>query len=162
MLLMPMPCSCSVSRSRCSTRCRGSDVLVANRSVFIGLSARTNEEGAAQLARLLEAHGYRSQTIPVAAGLHLKSSVSWVGGETLLISERFAERPELRGFRRIVVDAAEEPACNTLAANGTLLTPAGFPKARRSLEETGLRIVELDVSEARKMDGGLTCMSLRL
>jgi dimethylargininase len=140
----------------------GGDVLVAGQTVFIGLSARTNEEGARQLARLLEPHGYRSRTVPVATGLHLKSSVSWLGGETLLISERLADRPELRPFRHVVVDITEEPACNTLLLNGTLLTPAGFPKTRRKLDETGLPLVELELTEARKMDGGVTCMSLRL
>src|SRR5438128_6678760 len=140
----------------------GGDVLIAGRTVFIGLSARTNDAGAAQLARLLEPHGYRSQTVPVATGLHLKSSVSWLGGETLLVSERFADCPELRAFRRIVVDATDEPACNTLLVNGAILTPAGFPKARHQLDETGLRVLELDLTEPRKMDGGLTCMSLRL
>jgi dimethylargininase len=140
----------------------GGDVLVADRTVFVGLSARTNAEGAAQLARFLEPHGYRTRTIPVAAGLHLKSSVSFLGGETLLVTERFADAPELLGYRRIVVDAGDEAACNTLLVNGTLLAPAGFAGARRKLEEAGLPIVELDVSEARKMDGGLSCMSLRL
>lgn len=140
----------------------GGDVMVVGRTVFIGLSARTNEEGADQLARFLAPHGYRSQTVPVGSGLHLKSGVSWIGGETLLLSARFADRPEFRAYRRIVVDAAEEPACNTLLVNGSLLTPAGFPKTRRQLDGAGLVVVELDVGEARKMDGGLTCMSLRL
>ena len=139
----------------------GGDVLIAGRTVFIGLSARTNAEGAAQLTRLLEPHGYASRTIPVATGLHLKSSVSWLGGETLLVSERFAEQPQFQAFRRVVVDVIEEPACNTLLLNGTLLTPAGFPKARQKLDETGLPVVELEVTEARKMDGGISCMSLR-
>ncbi len=140
----------------------GGDVLVAERTVFIGLSTRTNVPGAEQLARLLEPHGYRSYTVPVAAGLHLKSSVSWLGGETLLVSRRLADQPELRAFRHLLVDVAEEPACNTLLVNGTLLTPAGFPKTRHQLDGTGLPVVELDLTEARKMDGGLTCMSLRL
>jgi dimethylargininase len=98
----------------------------------------------------------------VAVGLHLKSSVNWVGGETLLVSERFADAPELRSFRHILVDAAEEFACNTLLVDGTLLTPAGFPRTRRQLDGTGLKVMELEASEARKMDGGLSCMSLRL
>jgi dimethylargininase len=139
----------------------GGDVLIAGRILFIGLSARTNEAGAGQLARLVEPQGYRSRTIAVATGLHLKSSVSWLGGETLLVSERFADRPELRAFRHIVVDGTEEAACNTLLVNGTLLTPAGFPRTRRQLHETGLPVIELDLTEPRKMDGGLTCMSLR-
>jgi dimethylargininase len=139
----------------------GGDVLVVGRTAYIGLSARTNRQGAEQLARLLEPYGYRSQTVPVASGLHLKSSVTWVGGETLLVSARFADRPELRACRRIVVEAADEPACNSLFVNGTLLTPAGFPNVRRQLDAAGLAAIELDVSEPRKMDGGLTCMSLR-
>src|SRR5438067_5533831 len=76
----------------------GGDVLIVDRTVFVGLSARTNTEGAAQLARFLEPHGYRVRTVPVATGLHLKSSVSWLGGETLLLSERFASVPELSGY----------------------------------------------------------------
>ncbi|TMA20388.1 MAG: amidinotransferase, partial [Deltaproteobacteria bacterium] len=84
------------------------------------------------------------------------------GGDTLLVGERYADRAELEGFRHLVVDADEEAACNTLLANGTLLTPAGFPKTRRLLERAGLPVIELDLTEARKMDGGLTCMSLRL
>ena len=82
--------------------------------------------------------------------------------ETLLVGERFADCPELRAFRRIVVDAIEEAACNTLLVNGTLLTPAGFPKTRHQLDEAGLPVVEIELTEPRKMDGGLTCMSLRL
>ena len=69
--------------------------------------------------------------------------------------------PELGAFRHIVVGEIEEPACNTLLVNRTLLTPAGFPKVRRELEQTGLGVIELDLSEARKMEGGLSCMSLR-
>jgi len=140
----------------------GGDVLIAGRDVFVGLSARTTAEGAGQLARLLEPYAYRVRTVPVTAGLHLKSSMSWLDGETLLVSERFANVPELRGYRRIVVGAGEQAACNTLLVNGTVLMPAGFPAVRHKLDVTALPVVELDVSEARKMDGGLSCMSLRL
>jgi len=66
-----------------------------------------------------------------------------------------------RSYDHLIVDPAEEYACNTLWINDTLVVPAGFPNARRQLESLGLPIIEIDVSEARKMDGGLTCMSLR-
>ena len=151
-----------VARLRPPATLDGGDVLVAGQTVFVGLSARTNAEGASQLQRLLEPSGYRVRKVPVAAGLHFKSSVNWLGGDTLLVSERFADRDELRGFRHLVLDIADEAACNTLLVNGTLLAPAGFPGARQKLERAALPIVELEVSEARKMDGGLTCMSLRL
>lgn len=139
----------------------GGDVLVIGKRVFAGRSERTNEEGIEQLGRLLAPHGYTVTAVPVAAGLHFKSSVNWVGGNTLLVSPAFADREELRGFDLLVADPAEEYATNTLLINGTLLMPAGFPRTRALLEPLGLPIVELDTSEARKMDGGLTCLSLR-
>ena len=140
----------------------GGDVLIVDKAVWVGQSARTNAEGAAQLGHLLAPHGYEVITVPVAAGLHFKSSVSHVGGDALLTSGQFADLPALRGKRLITADADEVQACNSLFVNGTLLMPAGCPKTRRKLAELGHPIVELDVSEAAKMDGGLTCMSLRL
>jgi dimethylargininase len=139
----------------------GGDVLVVGKRVFIGLSERTNEHGAAQLARLLAPHGYTSALVPVGAGLHLKSSVNYVGKNTLLLSEGFAERPEFAGFERLVVDPHEEYACNTLWINDRLLVPDGYPGTRALLAPLGLEIIALETSEVRKMDGGLTCMSLR-
>src|SRR3954470_2925609 len=73
----------------------GGDVLIVHRDVLVGVSARTNAAGAAQLARFLERHGYRVRPVPVAAGLHLKSSVSFLGGDTLLVAEGFATAPQL-------------------------------------------------------------------
>ena len=139
----------------------GGDVLVVGKTVFIGLSARTNSSGAAQMAQLLSPHGYRVKTVPVEAGLHFKSSVSWLWGTTLLVTGPFAGRPELRDHQLIEIDAAEEYACNTLSVNGTLITPAGFPRTLEKLARLQLPIIEVDASEPRKMDGGLTCMSLR-
>ncbi len=139
----------------------GGDVLIVGQTVFVGLSNRTNPEGAAQLGHFLSVHGYQTRTIPVAEGLHFKSSVTWVRGNTLLVSETFAGRPELADFEQIVVDGDEDYASNTLHVNGTILTPMGFPKTLRKLEGLSVPVVVLDTSEARKMDGGLTCMSLR-
>jgi dimethylargininase len=133
----------------------GGDVLVADRDVFVGLSGRTNGEGAGQLARRLTPHGYRLTTVPVSAGLHLKSGVSWLGGRTMLVTEQLARYFHEHEYRCIV---AEEAACNTVVVNDTLLVPAGFSGA---VAKAGLRVVELDVSEPRKMDGGLSCLSLR-
>ena len=139
----------------------GGDVLIVDRTILIGLSNRTNLEGAHQLDSFLSVHGYQTRTITVAEGLHFKSSVTWVGGNTLLVSEAFAGRPELAGFEQIVVDGDEDYSSNTLLVNGTILTPAGFPKTLRKLKGLSMPVMVLDTSEARKMDGGLTCMSLR-
>jgi dimethylargininase len=139
----------------------GGDVLVVGNTVFVGISERTNPEGASQLGGILAAHGMACCPIRVAAGLHLKSSLNHVGGDVLLVTPDFADRPELDGYRRIVIDAGEEYAANTLLVNDTLIVPAGFPSTRRKLATLGMPILELDMSEAQKMDGGLTCFSLR-
>ena len=139
----------------------GGDVLIAGNDVFIGRSARTNVEGARQLATAMEAQGFRCAEIPVGSGLHLKSSVSWVGNETLLLTRELAERPDFRGYATIVLHPEDEYAANSLWINGTVLIPAGYPRVMRELSSSGAKVIELDISEARKMDGGLSCMSLR-
>jgi dimethylargininase len=139
----------------------GGDVLMIGSHFFVGLSGRTNREGAGQLARILKEHGCTWTPMSVGAGLHLKSSVNYVGRNTLLVTEDFASCAELESYAKIVVGQGEEYAANTLLVNDHLMVPAGFPRTRRKLEALGLPIVELDVSEARKMDGGLTCMSIR-
>jgi dimethylargininase len=139
----------------------GGDVMMVERHFFIGLSERTNRAGAAQLGRILEDFGYTWQTVPVAAGLHLKSSVNYIGNGFLLIAPEFAQVPEFDPYQKLLIDKDEIYASNTLWINDTLLTPKGFPKTLNQLQFLGMPIIELDMSEARKMDGGLSCMSLR-
>ena len=139
----------------------GGDVLMVGKKFFIGISERTNPQGAAQLGEILKRHGYTWVSVRVGAGLHLKSHVNWVGGNVLLIGAAFAGQPEFDGYTQIQINPAEEYACNTLWINGTLLTPKGFPNTREQLTTLGLPIIELETSEVHKMDGGLTCMSLR-
>jgi dimethylargininase len=139
----------------------GGDVLMVGKHFFIGISERTNPLGAAQLGKILENFGYTWIAVPVGEGLHLKSGINWVGENILLVSAEYAGQPEFEDYAQIVVDAAEEYACNTLWINGNLLTPKGFPKTLEQLSTLGLPIIEMDTSEIQKMDGGLTCMSLR-
>jgi dimethylargininase len=139
----------------------GGDVLMVGTDLYIGISDRTNREGAEQLASILEAYGKALTVVPVHSGLHLKSSVNYVGQNTLLITEGYADLDQFREYDKIVVDTSEEYAANTLLINKSLITPKGFPKTRKKLLASDLNIIELDVSEVRKMDGGLTCMSVR-
>ena len=139
----------------------GGDVLQVDSHFFIGISERTNREGAKQLGCIFEEYRYTWVTIYVEAGLHLKSSVNYIGKNTLLITEKFAYHNKFKDYHTIIIDKTEEYAANTLLINNSLITPKGFPNTIKKLEATGLGIIELDVSEARKMDGGLTCMSLR-
>ena len=139
----------------------GGDVLMVENHFFIGLSERTNEAGAAQLAAFLMEAGHTSETVPVGKGLHLKSSVNYLGKDTLVMTHALAEQPVFSKYQKIMLDDDETYAANTLWVNDALLMPKGFPKAHAKLTQLGMRIIELDVSEVRKMDGGLTCISLR-
>ena len=131
------------------------------RHLLIGLSDRTNQSGALQLGEIVAGLGYTWETVSVAAGLHLKSSVNAVAEDTLLTTRAFADHSALAPYRRIVVPDREGYAGNTLWVNDHLIMPAGFPDTRHRLSAVGKPILEVDIGEYRKMDGGLTCLSLR-
>ena len=139
----------------------GGDVLQVGNHFFIGLSERTNPEGAEQLARILESRGHTWTVVQVGAGLHFKSSVNYVGQNSLIVNPEFNALKQLDAYDLILTDRTESYAANTLLVNDYLLMPSGYPNTRKQLESLNLKIVELEVSEVRKMDGGLTCMSLR-
>jgi dimethylargininase len=139
----------------------GGDVLVAEDTCWIGLSRRTNADGALALAAALAPLGYHCVTVEVGAGLHLKSHVNHLGGRRLLVTDSFAGNLAFAGWETLVVPDDEAYAANTLLVNGTLLTPAGFPGTRALLDRLGLPVAELELSEFAKVDGGLTCLSLR-
>jgi dimethylargininase len=139
----------------------GGDVLEAGGRWFIGVSERTNEDGARQLGRILESSGHPWTLVPVAAGLHLKSSVNDLGDGLIIVTAELEAQEPFRAFRRIIPAPEEAYAANALRVNGRIILAAGFPSVRRQLDQCGLPVLEIEVSEVRKMDGGLTCMSLR-
>ena len=142
----------------------GGDICQAGNHFFIGISRRTNEAGARQLAAFLSAEGYTSSFVDVRETggiLHLKSGIAWLGDGKLLVAEELARRDEFRGHSILRVTPEETYAANCIRVNDSLLIPAGYPGAQQSLESLGLPIVPLEVSEFRKMDGGLSCLSLR-
>lgn len=138
----------------------GGDVCRAGDHFFIGLSARTNAEGIRQLTEILTGHGYTAQTVPVVEALHLKSGVSWLGGKTLLLTKAYASRPEFEGYDLIPVDSEEGYAANCLYINGVVVISEGFPRTKDTLLKRGYSILEQSMTEFRKMDGSLTCLSL--
>lgn len=140
----------------------GGDVLMVERHFFIGLSGRTNLDGAQQLGRIVEKYGYTWTPVSVEGGpLHLKSSVSWLGEQRLLISPALAGCREFAAFEKVLCDPSEEYAANLIMVNGTVVMATGFPLTRAQIEALGLPVLALEASEPRKMDGGLSCMSLR-
>ena len=140
----------------------GGDILVMGDRVLIGLSARTNDEGARQLTDILEAEGMRCIALATGDGLHLKSSVNALGDDRMLVTQEFSTRAELDEFERVLIPADESYASNSLWVNGRIIVPAGFPATRELINGIGIETIETPVSEFRKMDGGLTCLSIRL
>jgi dimethylargininase len=140
----------------------GGDVMIVGRQVFIGLSRRTNRQGADQLARTLTHYAYQCKLVAVDDGLHLKSSVTSIGGRQLLLIASWAHHPAFDGYDKILVDPSEAHACNTLWINNHLIIPQGYPQTRALLKATGKPLIELPTGQIRRMDGGLTCLSIRL
>lgn len=139
----------------------GGDIIIAGDRALIGRSARTNADGARQLAALLGRHGIRAELVAVSGGLHLKSDVSRIG-DRLLLTRACASRPEFADFSRLTVPDGEEYAANCVDTGERLLVADGFPRTRELLERAGFAVTALAVSEFRKMDGGLSCLSIRL
>jgi dimethylargininase len=142
----------------------GGDICEAEDHFFIGISLRTNEEGARQLAAHFGALGYTASTIDIRAMttiLHLKSGISYIGDNTLVVMEEMAADLQFGRFNQIRVSAAESYAANCVRVNDRVLVAKGFPRLHEQLIARGFNPLVLDMSEFQKMDGGLSCLSLR-
>jgi dimethylargininase len=142
----------------------GGDICEAGEHFFIGVSLRTNEHGARQLAGFFESFGYSSSLIDirrVSNILHLKSGLAYLGGGQLVLIDALRGLNEFSGYDLVCLDSSEDYAANCLEINGKVLIADGFPATRRELEHRGYQTIALDMSEFQKMDGGLSCLSLR-
>jgi dimethylargininase len=142
----------------------GGDVCEADQHFFIRIGQRTNAEGAAQLARWLAARGFGSNLIDlrnIPGLLHLKTGLAWLGGRQLLALSAVADHEALRGWEVVMVPEGEEYAANCIRVNGTVLVASGFPQTAALVRNLGHDVTTLDLSEYRKMDGGLSCLSVR-
>lgn len=142
----------------------GGDICQAGEHFFIGLSARTNPAGAHQLAALLQAAGYTTSEIDIRSTpglLHLKSGLTCLQPGTLLVVPALAGLPGFKRYHLLQVPKEETYAANCIRVNDFVLLAAGFPRTAEMLAAEGFNLLELDMSEFRKMDGGLSCLSLR-
>lgn len=138
----------------------GGDVLHVGQTVYVGLSSRSNRSAGDQLRGFLAPYGYTVKGIEVTGCLHLKSAVTQVSEETLLINPAWVDRAIFEDKRFIEVAEGEPSAANAVWINDTVLYPLGFPRTRRCLEEAGLRLKLVDASEVAKAEGAVTCCSL--
>jgi len=140
----------------------GGDILVTPGRVLIGLSARTNQAGAATLQILLASIGRSSEVVETPHNtLHLKSDCSLVDEETVLATRELASSGTLQGLRTLVVPEEERSAANALRVNDVLFVAAGYPRTLDMLAKHGVAVVPIRVSEIARLDAGLSCMSLR-
>jgi dimethylargininase len=138
----------------------GGDVLRIGPCVYVGISARSNAEAVAQLRRSLAPHGYSVQAVAMRDCLHLKSAVTQVAADTVLINTAWVDAAVFAGYRQIEVDPNEPHAANALLIGDALIYPTNFPRTRERLENAGIRVVAVDVGELQKAEGAVTCCSL--
>lgn len=138
----------------------GGDVLRVGRSVFVGLSQRTNCEGYSQLRDILRAYDYQVHAVDVGNCLHLKSACSYIGNNSILINRALVDSEQFRDFELIDVAHTEPAGANALLIKDVVIIPASFPKTRTLLERRGFCIRTLDLSELQKAEAGVTCTSL--
>jgi len=142
----------------------GGDICQVGNHFFIGISLRTNEDGGRQLATWLAERGYSSSFIDirqVPSILHLKSGIAYIGDNRLVVIDSLASYPAFSGYDLVRVAPGEEYAANCIRINEHVLIAAGFPKFETTLRHLGCNPIVLDMSEFQKMDGGLSCLSLR-
>jgi dimethylargininase len=140
------------------------DVCEADGHFLIGLSTRTNEAGAIELAHLLEGLGFRTGILDIRKSrelLHLKSGIAYLGEGRMLATADIPHEPALSSYEIVEVPAGERYAANALRVNDHVLVAAGYPETRAAIEALGFNVIALEMSEFRKLDGGLSCLSLR-
>ncbi|UCH60264.1 MAG: hypothetical protein JSV61_01980 [Anaerolineales bacterium] len=138
----------------------GGDVLQMGRQIFVGQSGRTNRSGIQQLRRLLKPFGYSVEAVPVQGCLHLKSAVTQLSEDTLLVNPDWVT-PGVFGIHRILEIHPSEPhAGNALWIDQTVIYPSAYPATLERLQRAGIQVKTLDVSEIAKAEGGVTCCSL--
>ena len=140
----------------------GGDVLRIGRSVYVGLSARSNGAGIEQLASYLEPCGYRVQPVSFKGCLHLKSACTFIGHGTVLANPAWVDTTQFDGCEVVEVDPSEPCAGNALLIGDTVILPASFPKTQELLTQRGFRVNGVDVSELQKAEAGVTCCSILL
>lgn len=140
----------------------GGDILVTEAEILVGRSARTNAAGIAELARLVAPWGHKVREVQTPPGvLHFKTDCSLLDAQTILSTKRLSASGCFTGYRVIDVADGEEAAANTIRFNDLVLMPAGFPKTRDAITAAGFQVREIGNSECAKLDGGMSCLSLR-
>lgn len=140
----------------------GGDILVTEREILVGRSARTDAQGVAELEEIVSDWGHNLREVFTPPGvLHFKTDCSLLDGDTILSTKRLEASGCFEGYRVLNTADGEEAAANTIRFNQLVLMPAGFPRTAEMLDQNGFEVVEINNSECAKLDGGMSCLSLR-
>jgi len=139
----------------------GGDVMMVGDHFYIGKSARTNEEGISQFIEILEKHGLSGSAVSLEKVLHLKTGVNYLENNNMLVTGEFITKPEFADYNKIIVPEGEAYAANCIWMNDKVIVPEGYPAVEKAVTAAGYEVILVDTSEFRKLDGGLSCLSLR-
>lgn len=139
----------------------GGDVMMVGDHFYVGRSARTNEEGIRQFIEILEKYGLTGSEVELTEVLHLKTGVNYIENNNMLVSGEFINKPDFEKYNKYIIPAEEAYAANCIWVNDKVIVPANFPAVEKIVREAGYEVILVDTSEYRKIDGGLSCLSLR-
>jgi dimethylargininase len=141
-------------------RVDGGDILRVGKQIYVGLSTRSDANAVEQIQDFLRPYGYETHAVRVTGCLHLKSAITQVGEDTLLVNPHWVKEGDFEGVKFIEVDPSEAYAANAVMIGGTIIYPSAFPKTQNRLEAAGIRMVKVDADELAKAEGAVTCCSL--
>lgn len=137
------------------------DIMMVGNHYYIGLSARTNQAGASQMITILEKYGLTGSVVTLEKVLHLKTGLAYLENNNLLATGEFLIKPEFQHLNIIEIPEQESYAANCIWVNDRVIMPSGYPITKAKIATLGYQVIEVDTSEYRKIDGGVSCMSLR-
>jgi dimethylargininase len=144
----------------------GGDILKVGRTTYVGMSSRSTENAIGQIKAILEPHNlkvtgnYELRAVSVTGCLHLKSAVTQVSKDTLLVNPHWVSQADFPGMQFIEVDPSEPYAANAVLVGGTIIYPSSFPKTQMKLQAAGIRMIIVEADELAKAEGAVTCCSL--
>ena len=139
----------------------GGDIMMVGDHYYIGLSKRTNLEGAKQIIQILTKYGMSGSTISLKKVLHLKTGLSYLEKNNLVVCGEFVNDSSLERYNHIEIPEKESYAANCIWVNESVIIPLGYPTTKQRIMNAGYPVIETDVTEFQKLDGGLSCLSLR-
>ncbi len=139
----------------------GGDVMMVDDHFYVGRSARTNEEGIRQLTEILAKYGMTCSEVPLEKVLHLKTGVNYLENNKMLVAGEFVTKPDFEKYDKTEIPESEAYAANCIWVNDTVIVPEGYPAVLKAVQDMGYTVLTVDTSEYRKLDGGLSCLSLR-